>query len=116
MDEITAANHEFPVKIVESHYETGILTLRAEKDVLVSVRCPFDVYSGGVVMNFSEADASALTKLTGMNIQSISTREANQYPDLLIKLEDNIEIRARPLSAGEEMWFVDIPGVAFISP
>lgn len=116
MDEITVANQAFPVKIIESHYELGILTLRSERNILISVRCPFDLLLKGFVAAFPEADVSQLPELAGINILSISTRKMHQYPDLLIQLDDDIEIHARPTNAGEEMWFVDVPGVAFLSP
>ena len=116
MDELAAANRALPVQVLEANYKTDILTLRAEEGILISIRCPFDIAFDGVLESFPGGDVRAPLRLQGLDLQSLTTRHATAYPDLLIRFDKNTEIHVRPPHSGEEMWLIDVPGIAFISP
>lgn len=90
----------------------GMLTLTCDGFV-VSIQCEFALRSGARIVEIGPA---TIARLIGNKVERISANLVrSDYPDLLLTFS-NAELHAFAPYGGEELWFVDVPGHAWISP
>jgi len=79
----------------------------------VSIQCEYEIRPSA---NSGEIDPATVAKLIGIKVESISAKSVRStYSDLILTLS-NAEIHAFAPHRGEELWFIDVPGRAWISP
>ena len=116
MTEMEELQDLLPVRLLEALYDGEILTLRAEREILISIRCPFVLTRNGNAELFPGGRSPTVMRLEGRKLLTATTEARNSYPDLILNFEDGVRLSARPPHAGEEMWYIDAPGVVFVSP
>jgi hypothetical protein len=116
MEQLEKIGCILPVKVLQVLYENEVLTLHAERKILISIRCPFIVIQPGGAELFPGGDSTVLRRLQGHQIRKVAIESRILYPDLILELDADIRLSAQAPHTGEEMWYVDVPGVAFVSP
>lgn len=116
MNELDELRAILPVRILDALYESEVLTLHGEREVLISIRCPFVVEHMRRAEFFPGGEEPILRKLEGLHLSEISIEATGPYPDLLLQFGEGARLSTRAPHAGEEMWFIDVQDVTFISP
>lgn len=112
-DELAKLSRILPLQVKEVHFKQDILSLQCGV-LFVSIRCPFEYTVGEKTYSSPGAPAKYADLLQGRDLNALEVEGPN-YPDLILHF-DMGRLRARPPHGGEEMWYVDAPGVVFVSP
>lgn len=116
MKKIEELDPVLPATIAEAFYEGEILVIHADHAILISIRCPFVLKNEEGTEMFPGGNASAIQAIKGRSLLAAATEVRGTYPDLNLHLSGGFTLSARPPHSGEEMWYIDVAGVAFITP